>query len=85
MSHEEVVAVETDEVMVDFERMDCRDIQISRMAAKSLAEPLLACRPQEGLKKKVSKRLEILGRATRRAPHRKAFIPNVKSLGGLPS
>jgi hypothetical protein len=52
MSHEEVVAVETDEVMVDFERMDSRDIQISRMAAKSLAEPLLACRPQEGLKKK---------------------------------
>jgi hypothetical protein len=51
-SHEEVVAVETDKVMVDFERMDCRDIQISRMAAKSLAEPLEACRPQEGLKTK---------------------------------
>jgi hypothetical protein len=30
--------------------MECRDIQISCIAAKSLAEPLEACRPQEGLK-----------------------------------
>jgi hypothetical protein len=34
---------------VDLERMECRDTQISYIAAKSLAEPLEACRPQEGL------------------------------------
>jgi hypothetical protein len=61
-SHEEVVNDETDEVMVEtnndeawqndvnLERMECRDTQISCIAAKSLAEPLEACRPQEGLK-----------------------------------
>jgi hypothetical protein len=59
--------------------MECRDTQISYMAAKSLAEPLEACRPQEGLKSKAPKYPEILGRATRRAPYREAFIPNVKS------
>jgi hypothetical protein len=35
---------------VDLEHMECRDTQISCMAAKSLAELLDACRPQEGLK-----------------------------------
>jgi hypothetical protein len=30
--------------------MECRDTQISCIAAKSLAGPLEACRPQEGLK-----------------------------------
>jgi hypothetical protein len=50
------------------------------MAARSLAEPLEACRPQEGLKTKTPKHPEVIGRAIRRAPHREAFIPNVKSL-----
>jgi hypothetical protein len=31
------------------------------------------------------KHLEVLSRAMRRAPHRGAFIPDVKSWGGLPS
>jgi hypothetical protein len=60
---------------VDLERMECRDTQISCIAAKSLAEPLEACRPQEGLKTKAPKHPETLGRAVRRAPHREAFIP----------
>jgi hypothetical protein len=74
----------TDET-VNLERMECRDIQISCIAAKSLAEPLEACRPQEGLKTKTPKHPEVLGRAIRRAPHREAFIPDAKSQGGLPS
>jgi hypothetical protein len=47
---------------------------------KSLAEPLKACRPQEGLKSEAPKHPEVLGRATRRAPHREAFVPEVKSM-----
>jgi hypothetical protein len=31
--------------VVNLERMECRDIQISFIATKSLAEPLEACRP----------------------------------------
>jgi hypothetical protein len=65
--------------------MECRDIQISGIAAKSLAEPPEACRPQEGLKTEASKHLEVLGRAIRRVPHREAFITDVKSWGGLSS
>jgi hypothetical protein len=61
--------------------MECRDTQISSIAAKSLAEPLEACRPQEGFKLKEPKHPEVLGRAIRRAPHREAFIPDVKILG----
>jgi hypothetical protein len=61
--------------------MECRDTQISCIAAKSLAEPLEACRPQEGLKCITPKHSEALGRAIRRAHHREAFTPNVKSLG----
>jgi hypothetical protein len=59
--------------------MECRDTQISCIAAKSLAEPLEACRSQEGLISKAPKYSEILGRATRRVPHREAFIPDVNS------
>jgi hypothetical protein len=59
--------------------MEGRDTQISCMTAKSLAEPPEACRPQEGLKTKVPKYSEVLGRAIRRAPNREAFIPDVKS------
>jgi hypothetical protein len=59
--------------------MECRDTQISCIAARSLAEPLEACRPQEGLKTKAPMYPEILGRAIRRAPHREAFIHDVKS------
>jgi hypothetical protein len=58
--------------------MECRDTQISCIAAKSLAEPPEACRPQEGLKIEAPKN-PVLGRAIRRAPHREAFIPNVNS------
>jgi hypothetical protein len=65
--------------------MECRDTQISWMAAKSLAEPLEACGPQEGLKSKAPKYPKILGRAIRCAPLREAFIPDIKSYGGLPS
>jgi hypothetical protein len=51
------------------------------MAANSLAEPPEACRPQEGLKSKAPKHPEVVGRAIRCAPHREAFIPDVKILG----
>jgi hypothetical protein len=61
--------------------MECRDTQISFIAANSLAEPLDACRPREGLKSVAPKHPEVLGRAIRCAPHREAFIPNVKILG----
>jgi hypothetical protein len=60
--------------------MECRDTQISCIAAQSLAEPLEACRPQEGLKCIAPKHPEMPGRAIRRAPDREAFIPDVKSL-----
>jgi hypothetical protein len=60
--------------------MECRDIQISCIDAKSLVEPLEACRPKEGLKYLVPKNPEALGRTIRRAPHREAFIPDLKSL-----
>jgi hypothetical protein len=60
--------------------MEYRDIQISCIAAKSVTELLEACRPKEGLKYLVPKHQEALGRAIRRAPHREAFIPDVKSL-----
>jgi hypothetical protein len=59
--------------------MECRDTQISCIAARSLVEPLEACRPQEGLKCIAPKHPEVLGRAIGRAPHREAFIPDVKS------
>jgi hypothetical protein len=56
-----------------------RGTQISRIAAKSVAEPPEACRPQEGLSSEAPKHPEILGRAIRRAPQREAFIPDIKS------
>jgi hypothetical protein len=59
--------------------VECRDTQISYIAAKSLAEPPEACRPQEGLESIAPKHPAILGRAIRRAPHKEAFIPDVKS------
>jgi hypothetical protein len=62
------------------ELVECRDTQISCIAAKSLAEPLEACRPEEILKCVVPKHPEVLGGANRRAPLREAFIPNIKSL-----
>jgi hypothetical protein len=61
--------------------MECRDTQISCIAAKILAEPPEACRPQEGLKLTAPKHPKILGRAIRRARHREAFIPDVKNPG----
>jgi hypothetical protein len=59
--------------------MECRDTQISCVAMRRLVEPLEACRPQEGLKTQAPKHPEILGKATRPAPHGEAFIPDVKS------
>jgi hypothetical protein len=50
-------------------------------SCKSLAEPLEACRPQDGLKCIAPKHPEVLGGATRRAPRREAFIPDVTILG----
>jgi hypothetical protein len=64
---------------VELERMECRDTQVSCMAARTLVEPLEVCRPQEGLKTKAPKYPEILSWAIRRAPHREAFIPDIKS------
>jgi hypothetical protein len=61
---------------VDLERLECRDIEIFCMAARSLAEPPEACRLQEGLKTQMPKHPEVLGK---RARHREAFIPDVKS------
>jgi hypothetical protein len=84
-SHEEVVNHEAWQSDVNLERMECRDTQISCIVARSLAEPLEACRPQEGLKSKAPKHPEVLGRAIRCAHHREAFIPDVKSYGGLPN
>jgi hypothetical protein len=78
-SHEEVVNDEAWRNIIDLECMECRDTQISCIAARSLAEPLKASRPQEGLKSKAPKRPEALGRTIRRAPHREAFIPDIKS------
>jgi hypothetical protein len=62
------------------ERVECRDTQISCIDAKSLAEPLEACRPQEGLKCVAPKHPEVLGGAIKRAPLREAFIHDIKSL-----
>jgi hypothetical protein len=64
---------------MDLEQMECRDTQISYIAAKNLAEPPKACRPQDGLKSEAPKHSEILGRVIRREHHREAFIPNIKS------
>jgi hypothetical protein len=68
----------TDET-VNLDHMECRDIQVSCIASKSLAEPLEACRPQEGLKLEAPNYTGIRGRAIRRAPHMEAFIPDIKS------
>jgi hypothetical protein len=65
--------------------MECRDTQISCMAAKSLAGPLEACQPKKGLKSIAPKHPEVLGRTIRRAHHKEAFTPNIKTWEGLPS
>jgi hypothetical protein len=70
---------EAGEIMLIFECMECRDIQISCIAAKSLTEPLEACRPQGGLRCIAPKHPEALGRAIRCTPHGEAFIPDVES------
>jgi hypothetical protein len=76
-SHEEVVSSESAKALLIFEQMECRDTQISCIAARSLAEPPKACRPWEGLKSKAPKHPEVFGRATRHAPHREDFILDV--------
>jgi hypothetical protein len=57
--------------------MECRDTQISCMAAMSLAEPPEAADLKKVSNKEAPKHQE--GRAIRHAPHREAFIPDVKS------
>jgi hypothetical protein len=74
-SNEEDVNHEACQSDVNLERMECRDTQISCIAAKSLAEPLEVCRPHEGLKSKAPKHPEVHDRAIKRAPHREAFVP----------
>jgi hypothetical protein len=61
--------------------MECRETQISYIAARSLAEPLEACRAHEGLNSKAPKHPEVLGRALRHASLREAFIPDVEIFG----
>jgi hypothetical protein len=43
------------------------------------AEPPEACRPKEGLMSIAPKHPGVLGKAIKHAPHREAFIPDVKS------
>jgi hypothetical protein len=76
-SREEVVNDEAWQGDVNLEHMECIDNQISCIAARSLAEPPEACRPQEGLKYIAPKHPEAHGRAIRRTPHRDAFTPDV--------
>jgi hypothetical protein len=80
MKKSSVVVEAVNNEVIDLECMECGDTQISCIAAKSLAEPPEACRPQEGLKCIAPKHSEVLDRAIRRAPHREAFIPDIKSL-----
>jgi hypothetical protein len=77
----EMVNEEVATMCLLFEQMECRDTHISFIATKSLAELLETCWPQEGLKSKAPKHLEILGRTIRCAHHREAFVPDVKILG----
>jgi hypothetical protein len=60
--------------------MECRDIQISCIAAKRLVEPLGHADLKKISRQKRPSTQRYLA-ATRRAPHREAFIPNVKILG----
>jgi hypothetical protein len=60
--------------------MECRDTQISCIAAKSLAEPPEACRPQEGLKSEAPKHRRYLAGPSDAHPHMEAFVPDVKSM-----
>jgi hypothetical protein len=50
MNKSSVVVETVNDEVIDLECMECRDTQISCMAARSLAEPLEACRPWEGRK-----------------------------------
>jgi hypothetical protein len=80
MKNSSVVVEVVNNGVIDLEHMECGDTQISCIAAKSLAEPPEACQPQEGLKCIAPKHSEVLDRAIRRAPHREASIPDIKSL-----
>jgi hypothetical protein len=55
---------------VNLDHVECRDTQISCIAARSLAKPPEACRPRKDLKSIAPKHPEALGRAIRRAPLR---------------
>jgi hypothetical protein len=54
--------------------VECRDTQISCIAARSLAEPPEARRPKEGLKIEAPKHPEVLW-PIRHAPQMEAFVP----------
>jgi hypothetical protein len=84
-SHEEVVNDETDEIMLI---LNIWSVETPRYPAK--LQGVWQSHPRHADLKKVSsqkalKHPEILGRAIRCAPHKEAFIPDVKSWGGLPS
>jgi hypothetical protein len=63
--------------------MECRDTQISCIAAKSLAETLEAFDLKKVSNQEAPKHSGVFGRAIRCALHREAFIPDVKILGCL--
>jgi hypothetical protein len=71
----EMINDEADEAMLIFERMECRNIQISCIATKSLAGAPEACRPKEGLKSIAPKHPEALGMTIRRAPTERPSFP----------
>jgi ribosomal protein L37AE/L43A len=77
--HEEVINDETDEIMLIFECMECRDTQISCIAARVWqSHPRHADLRKASKQKRTSTQkylAEPLG-----APLREAFIPDIKSL-----
>jgi hypothetical protein len=77
--HEEVVNKESDKAMLVFECMECRDTQISCTAARVWQNHSRHADLKKVSKQKAPKHLGVLGRAIRCAPHREAFIPDIKS------
>jgi hypothetical protein len=63
------------EITLIFDSVECRDIQIFCIAAKSLVEPLEACRPSEGLKSIAPKHPEVLAGSSSTHPIEKPSFP----------
>jgi hypothetical protein len=78
-SYEEVVNDESWKIDVNLERMECRDTQISCITAESLQSHPRHDDLKKLSRQKAPKNPNILGRAIRCAPHREAFVPDVKS------